>query len=201
MISLKEFINQTKGKVVGFTDTINLKGECVTLIQEYIRLCYNIPFKARGHAKSWINSCSDIATKTTSPQYGDIIVWDGTYGHVAIYINGKQYYDQYKGKVANYATNSVSSSRKILGYLRLNGNRKPDEVDVKFNLTRLLKNGSRGNDVKELQKALGGLVVDGIFGAKTKAKVITYQKSKKLYQDGIVGKNTAHALGWLYFNK
>ena len=198
MISLKQFINDTKGKVVGFTDTKNLKGECVTLIQEYIRLCYDIPFKARGHAKSWINTCNDIATKTTKPQYGDIIVWDGTYGHLAIYIDGKKYYDQYKGRVANYATNSVSSNRKILGYLRLNGSRKPDVVDVKFNLTRLLKNGSRGNDVKELQKSLGGLVIDGIFGAKTKAKVIAYQKSKKLYQDGLVGKNTAHALGWLY---
>ena len=71
----------------------------------------------------------------------------------------------------------------------------------KFNLTRLLKVGTKGNDVKELQKALGGLIVDGIFGAKTLAKVKSFQKSKKLYQDGIVGKNTAHALGWLYFNK
>lgn len=226
---------------------------CVTLIQEYIRLCYGVPFKARGHAKAWINTTKDIATVVTKPQYGDIIVWDGTYGHVAIYIDGKKYYDQWVGKSAGYATNSVSSNRKILGYLRLKGNRKPDEVSIptnsvyivkkgdtlskiasqynttyqtlakhnnisnpnvisvgqeinipsakKYNLTRLLKIGCKGDDVKELQKALGGLIADGIFGAKTLTKVKAFQKSKKIYQDGIVGQNTAHTLGWTYLNK
>lgn len=255
MISLKEFMNSTNGKVIGFADGTKprLKGECVTLIQEYIRLCYNVPFKARGHAKSWINTCGDIATKTSKPQYGDIIVWDGTYGHVAIYIDGKNYYDQWKGRVARLSNNSVSSSSKILGYLRLKGNRKPDEVDTptnsvytvrkgdtlskianqynttyqelakhnnisnpniirvgqkinipnaeKYNLTRLLKNKTKGNDVKELQRVLGGLVVDGIFGARTLAKVKLFQKTKKLTQDGIVGHRTAKALGWLYNGK
>lgn len=70
-----------------------------------------------------------------------------------------------------------------------------------YDLTRLLKKGCRGNDVKELQGTLGGLAVDGIFGKNTKAKVISFQKSKGLAQDGIVGKNTAHALGWTYKGK
>lgn len=67
-----------------------------------------------------------------------------------------------------------------------------------YNLTRLLKKGCRGNDVKELQSALGGLTVDGIFGNLTKQKVRSFQSSKGLAVDGIVGKNTAHALGWTY---
>ena len=71
----------------------------------------------------------------------------------------------------------------------------------KYNLTRLLKKGCKGSDVKELQKTLGSLSVDGIFGDKTKAKVKSFQKSKKLTQDGIVGEKTAHALGWLYKGK
>lgn len=70
-----------------------------------------------------------------------------------------------------------------------------------FNLTRLLKKGCKGNDVKELQKTLSGLTVDGIFGTKTENKVKAFQKSKKLQVDGKVGKNTAHALGWLYKGK
>ena len=74
----------------------------------------------------------------------------------------------------------------------------PPEWVEKYNLTRLLKKGKAGEDVKELQKTLGGLSVDGIFGDKTKNKVKSFQKSKGLYQDGIVGKNTAHALGWLW---
>lgn len=73
----------------------------------------------------------------------------------------------------------------------------PDYVE-KYNLTRLLKKGCKGDDVKELQKTLGGLSVDGIFGNNTLKKVKAFQKSKKLYADGKVGKNTAHALGWLY---
>ena len=57
--------------------------------------------------------------------------------------------------------------------------------------------GSKNNDlIKFVQKELGftGKDVDGIFGSKTKAAVIKYQKKKKLTQDGIVGYNTYKAL-------
>ena len=77
----------------------------------------------------------------------------------------------------------------------------PPEWVEKYNLTRLLKKGKAGEDVKELQRTLGGLSVDGIFGNKTLAKVKSFQKRNKLYADGKVGKNTAHALGWLYMGK
>lgn len=72
----------------------------------------------------------------------------------------------------------------------------------KYNLTRILKKGCKGSDVKELQKTLGGLTCDGVFGEKTKQKVKNYQKSKKIKPvDGIVGKNTAHSLGWTFKGK
>lgn len=70
----------------------------------------------------------------------------------------------------------------------------------KYNLTRVLQIGSKGTDVKELQKKIG-TSADGIFGNNTKNAVIKFQKSKKLTADGIVGKNTAHALGWTYQGK
>ena len=57
----------------------------------------------------------------------------------------------------------------------------------------LLRQGDRGDTVKELQTLLG-ITADGDFGPKTKAAVIKFQKSKKLYADGIVGKNTWAAL-------
>lgn len=57
-----------------------------------------------------------------------------------------------------------------------------------------LKKGSRGDDVKTLQKILG-VVVDGDFGAKTEAAVIAFQKKKGLEADGIVGPVTWAALG------
>lgn len=59
---------------------------------------------------------------------------------------------------------------------------------------RMLSFGSSGEDVKELQKALNNegysLDVDGKFGSKTRSAVKSYQKSKGLSVDGIVGNNT-----------
>ena len=59
----------------------------------------------------------------------------------------------------------------------------------------VIKEGSRGVYVMVLQDALNYLgyntgSIDGIFGAKTKAKVIAFQKANKLSADGIVGCNT-----------
>lgn len=59
----------------------------------------------------------------------------------------------------------------------------------------MLKNGSKGDDVKALQILLNGLgyacgTADGIFGAKTVAAVKKFQIAKKLTSDGIVGANT-----------
>lgn len=87
----------------------------------------------------------------------------------------------------------------------------------KYNLTRLLEAkkskgkwvcGSQGNDVKELQKELknrgyniGKSGIDGKFGNDTRNAVIKFQKDNKISADGVVGKNTAHKLGWLYKGK
>lgn len=54
--------------------------------------------------------------------------------------------------------------------------------------------GSRGGDVSALQEKLNEkgykLEVDGIFGDKTKAAVVDYQKKNQLQVDGIVGEET-----------
>lgn len=52
-----------------------------------------------------------------------------------------------------------------------------------------LRKGSRGNDVKILQRALN-LYEDGIFGDLTLERVKEYQKSVGLYPDGVVGDKT-----------
>jgi len=53
----------------------------------------------------------------------------------------------------------------------------------------LLKNGSKGEEVKLLQEKLG-LGVDGIFGPGTEAKVKEWQAANGLAADGIVGPGT-----------
>lgn len=64
----------------------------------------------------------------------------------------------------------------------------------------VLKQGSRGDRVKTVQQKLirwGYLKgsADGIFGAKTKAAVVAFQKKNGLTADGIIGTRTAQALG------
>lgn len=64
----------------------------------------------------------------------------------------------------------------------------------------VLKSGSKGNEVKEVQRRLklwgyykGS--VDGVFGAGTRSAVIAFQKKNGLTADGVVGKATYKALG------
>lgn len=64
----------------------------------------------------------------------------------------------------------------------------------------VLKQGSSGGEVKEVQKKLKQWgyykgSVDGVFGAGTKAAVIAFQKKNGLTADGVVGKATYKALG------
>ena len=61
--------------------------------------------------------------------------------------------------------------------------------------TRLLKLGSRGDDVKQLQNRLNELgyscgAADGIFGNATRTAVINFQRANGLAADGIVGPKT-----------
>jgi peptidoglycan hydrolase-like protein with peptidoglycan-binding domain len=62
-----------------------------------------------------------------------------------------------------------------------------------------LRNGSTGNDVRRLQRALTAalgrtVTIDGIFGSQTDQAVRDYQRSRGLAVDGIVGAQTWDAL-------
>lgn len=57
-----------------------------------------------------------------------------------------------------------------------------------------IRKGSQGDAVKTLQRTLGGLDVDGIFGSKTDAAVRAIQRAQGLQVDGIVGPKTWAAL-------
>ena len=76
----------------------------------------------------------------------------------------------------------------------LNGIKSGSTVDV------LSKIGDKTQEVKKIQTVLKNkgyyqAAIDGIFGEKTKAAVIKFQKDNNLVQDGIVGSKTLKALG------
>jgi murein DD-endopeptidase MepM/ murein hydrolase activator NlpD len=58
----------------------------------------------------------------------------------------------------------------------------------------VVRQGSRGEDVKYLQTKLG-ITADGVFGPRTRAAVTAFQSSKGLTVDGIVGPRTWTVLG------
>ncbi len=62
----------------------------------------------------------------------------------------------------------------------------------------VLRRGSQGDDVMDLQTNLAALAIDvdtdGIFGPKTEAAVIHFQKAYGLDADGIAGPKTLELL-------
>ncbi|MGL5853478.1 MAG: peptidoglycan-binding domain-containing protein [Phycicoccus sp.] len=58
----------------------------------------------------------------------------------------------------------------------------------------LLRRGARGDVVAVLQKAVGGLRVDGSYGPATEARVKAYQGSKRLAATGVTDQATWYAL-------
>ena len=56
--------------------------------------------------------------------------------------------------------------------------------------SNLVKRGDNGDEVKRIQRALGGLTVDGVFGPKTEARVKAFQLAMGIANDGIVGPAT-----------
>ena len=78
------------------------KGQCVSLIQQYLYRVFGVPYKARGNAKDWErNPLPDVLEKlsnTVALQEGDILVYGsnygGGYGHVALMDVHMKFFDQ-----------------------------------------------------------------------------------------------------------
>jgi peptidoglycan hydrolase-like protein with peptidoglycan-binding domain len=71
----------------------------------------------------------------------------------------------------------------------------PGAVDL--SRVNIIKNGAKGATVKWIQARAGNLVVDGIFGAQTEARIKQLQAAYALAVDGIVGVDTWTLLTWL----
>lgn len=83
---------------------------------------------------------------------------------------------------------------------------KTGATELELTIDRLLNKGTKGNDVKQMQKVLKQLGyelgnfgenkdgIDGVFGSVTQAAVRAFQEANSLTVDGIVGPETLKAL-------
>lgn len=98
-MNLKQFGDWalSQGSVANPHPNNGYKGQCVSLIQQYLNKVFEIPFQAHGNAKDWAINIPNGFTKVSgTPQIGDIVVYgasypgSGGYGHIAfIDVNGK----------------------------------------------------------------------------------------------------------------
>ena len=169
----------------------------------------------------WLDTCSNFAYVPTIVSWakkygywcedykkakaGDLVVynWKPTekhYSHVGIvkYVKSNSIVsiegNTTNGAKQNCVAQKERNKKYVAGVVLL-------PYVTQYNLTRKLKKGCKGTDVGELQCVLGGLDPDMKFGNVTKSKTKAYQKSHKLTVDGVVYKQTAHSLGWLYNGK
>ncbi len=96
--------------------------------------------------------------------------------------------NQYKSTFVEAQTSGITLPPSIAQIL---SEKKTEALGIR----RTLQIGSRGDDVKWLQGALGVTPADGVFGPKTRAAIISFQIKKGLTADGVFGPKSRAALG------
>lgn len=122
--------------------------------------------------------------------------------HVGLYIGGDTVIEANctpKGVITSKITNKKWTEWGELKYVDYGAEPQPTPTPEPVPVTRLLRYGCKGEDVKYVQWLLneagyltGG--IDGIFGQNTLAAVKGFQGSRGLKVDGIVGPLTLEAL-------
>ena len=146
-----------------------------------------------GNARSWLN----VGIPVVNPEPGDVVVFwrespNSHKGHVGVFMGYSQ--DQSRiytlgGNQNNQVGETAYSKGQLLGFRRLRPAKKRQLS------TAVLKRGSYGQDVVELQNALklcgfSAGTSDGDFGPKTEAALKLFQSTKNLTIDGIFGNAT-----------
>ena len=91
-----------QGSVANPAPNNKYKGQCVSLIQQYLYKVFGKSFKAYGNAKDWANnypkSYFTKLSKSTKLQPGDVLVYGknygGGYGHIGLIDARNKWYDQ-----------------------------------------------------------------------------------------------------------
>lgn len=153
----------------------------------------------RTNARSWLT----VGIPTDKPEPGDIIVFwrdkpSSWKGHVGIFLGFSKNKDlvfTLGGNQRNTVSIQGYDTSKVLGYRRLTSQNMPKIPKSNPNLKR----GSRNDQVTLLQTILHELgyncgSIDGVFGKKTEAKLIEFQKDGGKKETGIYDAETKSLL-------
>lgn len=212
----KYYIHYTKG---GVNECIRIRNDsvlpnCVGYAWgRFYEISKNKPNLCRGNAELWWKF-KDGYKRSSKPEVGAVICWskgtvgnskDGA-GHVAIVekvsSDGTIVISQSGYNTKRFWTSVLKPPYILKGYklqgFILNPAVKKKEIKIIMNTVKL---GSKGNEVKTLQRILNcyygnEIKIDGSFGYITERYVKKIQKKFKLKTDGICGKDT-----WYYLLK
>lgn len=94
--SLAEFTAWARAEGVVANPNGSYPGQCVSLIQQYLNQCYDVPYKARGNAKDFVPPKFHQVSGNYAP--GDILRYGrnmgGGYGHIGMIDESGRWLDQ-----------------------------------------------------------------------------------------------------------
>lgn len=190
-MNLYEFINKTNGTIQALPNG-GQEGQCVSLVQQYLIQIFNIPFKARGNAKDFGSSLvkDELAIEVQVPSRGDLIVYSATlknkYGHIAIYIDKNQMYDQNNTTHDNLKCGYSTILKGSKKYYRIIQNEKWTSGDYELLVSKAVrKTHDLGNNIQivGLLKASKPFCVTKGFFDKAHLKVGSICKIDSIYLD------------------
>lgn len=191
------------------TEEQSYKGECVSLVQQYLSKVFNMPFKARGNAKDWVNNIPEGFKKlgnSIEVTYGDILVYTtGRFGHMAIVSVEKKSLEQNKNGDKIITLGDISKGYECI--LRPeNGVDIGENSDYKVNLTyktqvALKVRKGPGTDFEQKNKA--ELTADGQKNAYEYTSAVLKAGTKvTLLEEKQIGNNEVWGRipsGWIAF--
>jgi peptidoglycan hydrolase-like protein with peptidoglycan-binding domain len=158
-------------------------------------------------ADAMINRCSNVSSNNFNSLGGGEFLW--MKGHCGVYIGNGQVVESTPQWNNGVQITNINSRNWLkhgkLPYIEYDAEEKVEEArnTVKIELT-VLQKGSKGSEVKTLQRLLKALsykdkngkvlAIDGDFGGNTDYSLRSYQQTKGLSVDGICGLYTWESL-------
>lgn len=92
-MTLNQFIEKYNGRYVEIAGSIDARNQCVDVVNAYIREVLGFPIIEWTNAVDFPSKANGLYdwianTPTNVPQEGDIVVWGGAIGHIAVFIEG-----------------------------------------------------------------------------------------------------------------